>query len=388
MADNTLPITDHPSPITIGITGQSGFIGTHLANTIYLYKDKYKLIQFEDSYFQNEDLLKNFVTRCDVIVHLAALNRHSNPEEILRTNVILVEKLINALESTNSKPHIIFSSSTQEERENAYGSSKKIGRELFEKWANRNNANFTGLIIPNVFGPFGVPFHNSFISTFGHQLTHNLEPKIEIDAKVGLIYVSELVKEILSIIDKNGSGNQIKRLEETSIHKVSDILMLMNTFKKEYLEQGMIPDLDSSFKINLFNTFRSYIDLKDHFPFKYKLNIDERGTFVEIMKLQTGGQVSYSTTKPGITRGNHFHTRKIERFAVIQGEAVIKMRKINTAEILEFKLSGNEPSFVDMPIWYTHNITNIGNEELITVFWINEFYDHNDSDTFYETVEE
>jgi UDP-2-acetamido-2,6-beta-L-arabino-hexul-4-ose reductase len=386
MVDNRLPITHYRSPITIGITGQSGFIGTHLANTIYLYKDKYKLIPFEDSYFQNEELLKNFVTQCDVIIHLAALNRHSSPDEIIKINITLVEQLISVLESTGSKPHIIFSSSTQEERENAYGSSKKKGRELFESWADRNNAKFTGLIIPNVFGPFGVPFHNSFISTFAFQLTHKQEPKIEIDAEVGLIYVSELVKEILSIADKNGSGNQIKRLEETSKHKVSDILMMMNSFKKEYLEQGIIPVLDTKFKINLFNTFRSYIDLNNHYPFKYKLNKDERGTFVEIAKLYTGGQVSYSTTKPGITRGNHFHTRKIERFAVIHGEATIKMRKINTAEIIEFKLSGTEPSFVDMPIWYTHNITNIGNEELITVFWINEFFDEKDPDTFYEQV--
>lgn len=386
MVNNTLPITDYPSPVTIGITGQSGFIGTHLANTILLYKDKYKLIQFEDSYFQNETLLKNFVAQCNVIVHLAALNRHSNPEEILRTNVALVEKLTNALESTNSKPHIIFSSSTQEERDNAYGSSKKKGRELFESWADRNKADFTGLIIPNVFGPFGVPFHNSFISTFSHQLTHNLEPKIEIDAEVGLIYISELIKEILSIIDNNSRGVQIKRLNETSRHKVSDILIMMNCYKKEYLEQGIIPILNTEFKINLFNTFRSYIELNNHFPFKYKLNKDDRGIFVELIKLNSGGQLSYSTTKPGITRGNHFHTRKVERFAVIKGKAEITMRKINTKEIYKFILSDDEPSFVDMPIWYTHNITNIGKEELITIFWINEFYDPNDSDTFYEPV--
>lgn len=386
MVDNTLPITDYPPPITIGITGQSGFIGTHLANTIYLYKDKYQLVQFEDSYFQNEELLNDFVNKCDVIVHLAALNRHSDPGEILRTNVALVEKLISALERTNSKPHIIFSSSTQEERDNTYGSSKKIGRELFESWADRNKTNFTGLIIPNVFGPFGVPFHNSFISTFSHQLTNNLEPKIEIDAEVGLIYISELIKEILSIIDKNGSGKNTVRLEETSKYKVSDILLMMNYFKKEYLDNGIIPELDTVFKVNLFNTFRSYIDLIKHFPFRYKLNKDERGIFVELLKIHSGGQISYSTTKPGITRGNHFHTRKVERFAVIKGKAEITMRKINTKEIYKFILSDDEPSFVDMPIWYTHNITNIGKEELITIFWINEFYDPNDSDTFYEPV--
>lgn len=373
--------------IRIGITGKAGFIGTHLANNIYLYKDKYKLIDFEDSYFQNEEQLKSFVKKCDVIVHLAALNRHSEPDEILKTNISLVEQLIDALEATNSKPHLIFSSSTQEERENAYGSSKKKGRALFECWADRNKGRFTGLIIPNVFGPFGVPFHNSFISTFSYQLTHNQEPKIEIDAEVGLIYVDELVKQILYIIEKDEKIIKIERLAETSRYKVSDILKIMESYKSDYIDKAIIPELDTNFKRNLFNTFRSYIDLYNHFPFNYKLNSDERGTFIETMKLNTGGQVSYSTTKLGITRGNHFHTRKIERFAVIKGEAVIKMRKINTKEIFEFKLNGSEPSFVDMPIWFTHNITNTGQSELITMFWINEFFDEKDADTFFEKVE-
>jgi len=371
----------------IGITGKSGFIGTHLANNIFLYKDKYELIDFEDSYFQNEEQLKSFVKQCDVIVHLAALNRHSEPDEILKTNIRLVEQLIEALETTISKPHIIFSSSTQEERENAYGSSKKKGRELFESWADRNKCGFTGLIIPNVFGPFGVPFHNSFISTFSYQLTHNQEPKIEIDAEVGLIYVDELVKQILSIIEKDEKSIKIERLAETSRYKVSDILKIMESYKSDYIDKAIIPELDSNFKRNLFNTFRSYIDLNSHFPFHYKLNSDERGTFVETMKLNTGGQGLYSTTNPGITRGNHFHTKKIERFAVIKGAASIKMRKINTKEIFEFKLNGSEPSFVDMPIWFTHNITNTGQSELITMFWINEFYDEKDADTFFEKVE-
>jgi len=340
----------------IGITGKSGFIGTHLANTIYLYKDKYELINFEDSYFESEAQLKNFVTHCDVIVHLAALNRHSEPEEIYRTNIALVEKLISALESTNSKPHVIFSSSTQEEQNNPYGSSKKKGRELIESWADRNRSGFTGLIIPNVFGPFGIPFHNSFISTFSHQLTHNLEPKIEIDAEVGLIYVDELVKHILNIVESDTRIKNTIRLEETSKHKVSEILAMMTGFKSDYLERGIIPKLDTDFKRNLFNTFRSYIDLKNHFSFKYILHKDDRGTFVETMKLNIGGQVSYSTTKPDITRGNHFHTRKIERFAVIKGEAKIKMRKINTKEIFEFNLNGNEPSFLDIPIKILFNI--------------------------------
>jgi UDP-2-acetamido-2,6-beta-L-arabino-hexul-4-ose reductase len=370
----------------IGITGKSGFIGTHLSNTINLQKEKYQVIDFEDNFFDDSAKLNKFVKNCDTIIHLAALNRHNDPQEIYNTNISLVQKLINSLETTDSKPHIIFSSSIQEEKENPYGKSKKIGRALLESWAHKNNGKFTGLIIPNVFGPFGNPFYNSFIATFSYQLTRNLEPKIEVDSEVGLIFVDELVRETIKIIEnENNNADQIK-LAESGRYKVSEVLHLLNIFKEQYLMNGIIPELENNFKVNLFNTFRSYIDLKKYFPFHYRLNKDDRGIFVEILKLHSGGQISYSTTKPGITRGNHFHTRKIERFAVIKGEAVIKMREINTNEVFEFKLNGDEPGFVDMPIWYTHNITNIGNSELITLFWINEFFNPDDPDTYYEGV--
>jgi UDP-2-acetamido-2,6-beta-L-arabino-hexul-4-ose reductase len=126
--------------------------------------------------------------------------------------------------------------------------------------------------------------------------------------------------------------------------------------------------------------------LTNHFPKKYKNNIDIRGNFVEIIRLETGGQVSFSTTKPGVTRGNHFHTRKIERFSVISGKALIQLRKIGTNVVFDYYLSGDEPAYVDMPIWFTHKIKNIGHEDLYTVFWINEFYDSNDPDTYFENV--
>ena len=372
--------------IKVGITGRSGFIGTHLSNFISLRKEKYQLVDFEDNYFEDPSILNEFVKKCDVVVHLAALNRHNDADVIYKTNISLVQKLINALEVTKSVPHIIFSSSTQEEKANVYGKSKLEGRELLENWADKSGGRFTGLIIPNVFGPFGNPFYNSFIATFSYQLTHNIDPKIEIDSEVSLIFVNELVDEILKIIDSDGDKISRIRLSETSRLKVTEVLNILLSFRNEYLNQGIISSLDTKFKVNLFNTFRSYIDLKNFFPFLYKINKDDRGLFVEILKLYSGGQISYSTTKPGITRGNHFHTRKIERFAVIQGEAIIRMRKINTQEIFEFKLDGNNPSFVDMPIWFTHNITNVGSTELITLFWINEFFNPDDPDTYYEEV--
>ena len=169
--------------------------------------------------------------------------------------------------------------------------------------------------------------------------------------------------------------------------KVSEIPATLNRFKTLYFEQGIFPELHDRFEIQLFNTFCGYIDHENFFPFKLKKNSDDRGSFVETVKLDNlGGQVSFSTTRPGITRGNHYHTRKIERFAVIKGHAKIELRKIGTNEKLTFELDGNEPAFVDMPVWYTHNITNIGTDDLYTIFWINEFYDPSDPDTFFEKV--
>jgi UDP-2-acetamido-2,6-beta-L-arabino-hexul-4-ose reductase len=386
-------ITHHASPIKIGITGQAGFMGTHLYNTLGLHPQQFERVTFEDSFFEQEEKLADFVKSCDAIVHLAAMNRHGDPQVIYDTNIRLVKQLIKACEDTNSTPHVLFASSTQEERDNLYGKSKRDGRKMLEEWAFKNEAKFTGLIIPNVFGPFGNPYYNSVVATFCHQLTHNETPKIEIDGELKLIYVSDLVKSIFqeittkqTLITDHRLQITILQVPHTATIKVSALLSILQGFKENYFEKGIIPNLDDPFERNLFNTFVCYIDHKSFFPFHLKLNTDDRGSFVETMKLHGGGQVSFSTTKPGITRGNHFHTRKAERFAVIKGKARIDLRRIGTSQVKSFELDGSKPSFVDMPIWYTHNITNIGEEELYTIFWISEHFSAEDADTFFEEV--
>jgi UDP-2-acetamido-2,6-beta-L-arabino-hexul-4-ose reductase len=387
--------------IKIGITGQSGFIGTHLFNTLGLYQDVFTGIPFEDEYFQDAKKLKEFVSSCDVIVHLAGVNRHNDHDYIYNMNIQLAEQLIDACTETTSTPHILFSSSTQEERDNPYGKAKKKARIMFEHWAEQHNAAFTGFIIPNVFGPFGNPYYNSVVATFCHQLTHNEQPKIDVDGELKLIYVGELVEHIISEISghrvtqsvsqsrtviNSVKHNETIEIPHTSTIKVSQLLGKLNNFKTLYFEKGIIPCLDDDFERNLFNTFVCYIDHKKFFPFMLKKNSDNRGDFVELIKLHSGGQISFSTTVPGITRGNHFHTRKAERFAVIKGKASIELRRIGTDKVFTFHLDGNQPSFVDMPVWYTHNITNIGDEELFTMFWINEHFNPEDPDTFFEEV--
>lgn len=376
--------------IKVGITGQSGFIGGHLYNELGLFPETIIRIPFEDNYFQDGLRLREFVKQCDVIVHLAAMNRHSNPQIIYETNLCLVRQLIVAMESEKCTPCVLFASSIQEERNNEYGNSKREGRELLENWARCNGASFVGLVIPNVYGPFGRPNYNSFIATFCHKLTHNEQPKIVQDSRIGLIYVGNLCKYIIDII-KSIYKSFFPVIERKEVpydfeKGVTEILDLLSAYKVYYLDQGLIPFLSDQNALNLFNTFRSYIDFTAHFPVKLIKHADSRGVFVETIKLGIGGQVSFSTTLPGIIRGNHYHSRKIERFTVIRGKACIQLRRIGSDEVISFYLDGNEPSYVDIPIWYTHNIENIGEEELYTQFWINEWYNPADGDTYFEKI--
>ena len=373
--------------IRIGITGQNGFLGKHLKNTLQHTCEDFDLINFERSYFENSEKLQYFVKQCDVIVHLAGLNRHKDDNVIYKTNIELTKKLILACKNSDAKPHLLFSSSTQEERNNAYGNSKKEANRLFFNWANKESAPFTGLIIPNIFGPYGAPYYNSVVATFCYQLTHGESPQIDVDGTLRLIYVNELVDMIVKQIrNKNPKKAEIINVNHTSELKVSVLLKKLSYFKDNYLKDGVIPDLSYQLDHQLFNTFLCYVDHDQFFPFHLKKHSDDRGSFVETVKLNSGGQVSFSTTVPNITRGNHFHIRKTERFAVIQGKARIDFRKIDSDKIHSFELDGEQPSFVDMPIWYTHNITNIGTEILLTIFWINEHYNPKDGDTYFVEV--
>lgn len=371
--------------IKVGVTGQNGFIGYHLCQMLDLNSTVFSRIEFERSFFEDPKKLDSFLLKCDVLVHLSAINRMDDEELLYKTNLNLVNQIILSLERINHFPHLIISSSTQEELNNMYGLSKKESRELLGAWAEKSKAIFSGLIIPNVFGPFALPFYNSVVSTFCYQITRNIEPKIIEDKVVKFIYVQDLINEILKII--RNKINSPKLIINHSIEiKVSDLLDILLNFKNQYQNKGIIPNLEKEFYLQLFNTYRSYIDYSTFFPKRYKVNEDDRGSFVEIVKLNSGGQISYSTTLPGITRGNHFHTRKVERFSVIKGKAKIQMRKVGTPQILEFFLDGESPSFVDIPIWYTHNIMNIGKTELIAIFWINEHFDNLSPDTFFQKV--
>lgn len=368
----------------IGITGQNGFIGYHLFQTIkYIYSD-YSLVPFQKSFFENEKVLAAFVSSCDVIVHLAGVNRAETEEEVYHANKKLNSVLNKALIEAKFNGHLLFASSSQENGNSLYGKAKKEARALLEGTIHSLGGKFSGLIIPNIFGPFCKPNYNSFVATFCTKIINEQETKIIQDTNVPMLYVGNLVEQILQVIEEPKAV--LVEVEPDIEFKVSQVLELLETFKKDYLDSNTIPSLQTPFELQLFNTFRSYIDIDQINPVPIVAHTDERGFFSELIRTEIGGQFSYSTTLSGITRGNHFHTRKVERFMVIGGKAKICLRKIGNQEVHEFELDGDTPSYVDMPVWYTHNITNIGDTPLITAFWINEAYNPQDADTYFENV--
>ena len=366
----------------IVISGHTGFIGGHLLRNLNLHFPNHNLILLNKEDFCSENF-NNKIQKEDFIYHLAGVNRADTDKEVYSSNIEINSSLLKHLEKIKFKGKLYFSSSLQEDTDSLYGKAKKTAREDFDRLSKKLGFTFYSSLTPNVFGPFCKPFYNSFIATFSHQLLNNQAPTIITDNTVKLIYIDDYINSLLELLERKTEVISFNFLTEI---KVSVVLEKLKLFFKQYIQENKIPNLESKFDKELFNTFKGYINLKEFFPREYKLHSDERGSFIELSKALSMGQSSYSTTNSGVTRGNHFHTRKIERFSVIKGKAKIQLRKYLTDEIISFELDGNSPSYVDMPIWYTHNITNIGEEELLTFFWINEPYDPKDADTYFENV--
>jgi len=330
--------------------------------------------------FVSPELLKKFVASCDVIVHLAGMNR-GDDAEVAATNIAITEALLAACDATGARPHIIFSSSTHIYRDTAYGRSKKRCAELLRVWADKNNATFTNLILPNIYGESGRPFYNSAVSTFCFQLANGQKPEIIKDIEVELLHARHVAIEIYSVIKKPVNGELSFKGYKILI---SQLLAKLKGMAELY-SANIIPDLRQEYNLDLFNTYRSYL-FPAKVPVALELKSDARGYLFEAAKSGNGGQTFISSTEPGITRGNHYHTRKVERFLVIKGKACIRVRKLFSSETHEFQVDGEKPQYVDMPALHTHNITNTGDSTLLTLFWTNEIFDPADPDTYQETV--
>ena len=363
----------------VGITGAAGLIGWHLR----IFLEMKGIIDFKIATrdtFSSKRALSIFVKNTDVIVHLACQCRGSG---LIEANNKIDTSLTNTIDELSCTPHIIFASSTHVEINHAseYAQSKVASSKYFQKWSLTRGIKFTNLVIPHVFGESGRPFHNSVISTFSHQIANGETLKLLLDKKLELIHAHKLSKLIYEIAIKSTEGEVI--VQGTPV-KVSQVMSKLVLFDKKYRDH-IIPVFENDLDLDLFNTYRSYLP-NSHYPVLYKDHTDERGSLYEVTKTLNGSQCNVSTTKPGITRGNHYHHEKIERFVVLKGKAKISLRKKYHNDIIEYFLDGAIPSYVDIPTFYTHNIKNIGDSELLVLYWTHQFFDPANADTFFEEV--
>ena len=306
-------------------------------------------------------------------------------KEIYENNTSLIDKLVAALEATNCRPQVVFPSSSQRDRTNAYGRSKKYAEGKLREWASRTGAPLTILVVPSVYGPGCRPYRNSVVATFCHQLAHDQEPVVIGDEELDLVWINDLVDAIGQLISARRFGIHEARVAVSAQLRTTRLLEKLQAIRDSYFAENVVPDLSDPFDASLYTTFFSSIDLDDHCRRPRLLN-DARGQLFEVMRLAGGGQLFFSTIKPGVIRGNHFHSRKVERFCVVRGEAVIRLRQIGEERVREFHVSGTSPEFISVPALCTHQIENVGNEDLLTMFWCNEIFEPGDPDTFFEKV--
>ena len=361
------------------ITGADGFIGKNLQlflrNIENIHIDKYTLSNSPSE-------LESKIKSADFIVHLAGVNRPQTPEEFFSGNTDLTKNIIDLLNKNHLHIPIIFSSSIQAELDNDYGKSKRLA----EDYILDNYKEGIVFRLHNVFGKWCRPNYNSVVATFCDHIAKN-EP-IAIDnaqKELSLIYIDDICRTFTDIIigkkKVSKKYNYVSPVYTITLQELSDMLY---QFKSD-LNSIRVPATGDDFTKKLFSTYISYNSLKQ-LTFSPQQNIDERGAFSELIHTPNSGQISISTSKPGITRGNHYHHTKVEKFIVLQGEATIKMRKINSNQTHEFYVSGSHPEIITIPVGYTHNITNTGLNEMLLLIWCNEIFDKNNPDTYYDEV--
>ncbi|MBB1019996.1 SDR family oxidoreductase [Dietzia sp. E1] len=361
----------------IVLTGAAGFLGWHTRLRLAALTDH----EVRPVTRQNWSELADLVSDADAIIHLAGVNRAASDDLVEQGNIRLGSDLAAAVTASGRALRVATASTIQVERDNPYGRGKLAAHRQIADATHALGGRCVEVRLPNLFGEHGVPNYNSFVATFVQAVIDGETPQIN-DNSVELLHAQDAAQ---CLIDALGKTEELLR-PVGELTGVVAVWELLQEFHRSYVPSGEIPDLSSKFRIDLFNTFRSAL-----FPKRYPIALvphsDARGSFVETVRCRGGeGQSSFSTTVPGVTRGEHFHLTKIERFAVIQGEARISLRKMFEDDVYDFDVSGEAPVAIDMPVGWVHNITNTGDDVLLTQFWSHELFRPDAPDTFPEPV--
>lgn len=365
------------------ITGSNGFVGRNLTVTLAQRQD---LLITGFDIPDDPETLPTLVAQADFIFHLAGVNRPQSVEEFESGNTGLTEEIVALLREQGRKTPLLITSSTQAAQDNPYGISKRGAEDAVFAYGRDTGAPVYVYRLPNVFGKWCRPNYNSAVATFCNNIACGLPIQVNDPSVVlNLVYIDDVVASFLAALDgAPAPGQDFCQVQPVHSAKLGEIADLIRSFRAGR-EERSIPELGDPLTKKLYSTYLSYLPT-DQFSYPLKMNLDERGSFTEFVKSPDRGQVSINVSKPGITKGNHWHHTKNEKFLVVSGEGVIRFRKVGGKEVIEYPVSGEKLEVVDIPTGYTHNISNTGATDLVTVMWCNEIYDPQRPDTFFEIV--
>lgn len=376
------------------VTGAHGFVGKNLCaqlKNIAEGKDKTFDIKEDITVFEYDidtepELLASYCKECDFVFHLAGVNRPKEQSEFMNGNFGFTSVLLDELKKYANTCPVMISSSIQAALDNPYGVSKKAGEDLMFEYAKETGAKVLVYRFPNVFGKWCRPNYNSAVATFCNNIAHDLPIQVNDRAvNMTLVYIDDVVNELIYALkgEEHRDGAFCKVPVE---HKITlgEIVDLIYSFKNSRQDK-LVPDMADAFKKKLYSTYLSYLP-ESEFSYPLKMNVDERGSFTEILRTADRGQFSVNISKPHIIKGNHWHHTKNEKFLVVSGRGVIRFRKIGEDKVHEYFVSGDKLEVVDIPVGYTHNIENLGDEDMVTFMWCNECFDPSKPDTFFEEV--
>lgn len=367
------------------VTGARGFIGRNLVTALRRRSGEAAV---DVRTFTREDepqSLARGLRDADLVFHLAGANRPPQEEDFYRVNAGLTAEIVDQCRSLDRPPAIVFSSSIQASGDHAYGSSKRQAEEILTRYHEQTGSPVCIYRLPNVFGKWSRPDYNSVVATFCHRLTRDVEMVIHNpDHPLILVPIDEVVRCLLRHLDPANNHALHCEVEETFAVTVGELARRLESIRN-IRRTLKIPDLSEPLTRYLHATYISFLPT-DQFSSAVEMKTDDRGWLFELVKSDAFGQVFVSTTKPGVTRGNHYHDTKVEKFCLVQGEGLIRFRPVETDEIIEYPVDDRQIKIVDIPPGYTHSIENIGDREMVVLFWANEVFDPQRPDTWWTPV--
>lgn len=365
--------------MNILVTGAKGFLGRNLMAALRRAPDH--IIDEYDLDSPHESL-EAALASADVIYHLAGVNRPRDPSDYFRGNVEFTAHICDALLRLERAPTLVFASSIQAVLDNPYGVSKRKAEDIIASFGRQTGAKVAIFRLPGIFGKWGRPNYNSVVATFCYHIArgHPIDVK-DPSREIDLIHIDDVVRAFLDIIEKGrGNDDPFSEVQPAFRIAVGRLAELLTRFRSGRTDL-MIPDLSDPLIRRLYSTYLSYMP-EDEFDYGLPIKADARGELAEFLKSAHAGQIFVSRTKPGMVRGHHCHDLKVEKFAVLEGQAIIRFRSIEGGGAFEYRVSGREFRVVDIPPGYTHSIENIGNTDMIVLFWASEPYDPERPDTY------